>query len=231
MKRNIAIIPARGGSKRIPRKNIKDFLGRPIIAYSIDAALRSGLFDEVMVSTDDEEIAEVARQYGASVPFMRSAETSNDTATMEDVIEEVLMQYSLLGIEFDNFCCLLATAPFVSSEILKDSYFKFLSSDSDSLVPCLRFSYPVQRCLCVKHNYLYMREPQYLHSRSQDLEPMYHDSGLFYWMKTNVFEKVKEIFCSKACLYELPESRAQDIDTDEDWIMAEIKYRILYEFV
>lgn len=225
--KNLAIIPARGGSKRIPRKNIKSFLGKPMIAYSIEAALTTGLFDEVMVSTDDEEIAEISRQYGAKVPFMRTAKTANDNATMEDVIEEVILKYRHLNQEFHSFCCLLATAPFITSKLLSESYRAFMKFEGDSLVPCVRFSYPVQRCLRVTDNYLRMREPEYIHSRSQDLEPMYHDSGQFYWMKTDIFLKEKEIFCEKACLYEIEESKCQDIDTEEDWKIAEIKYKIL----
>lgn len=229
--KNLAIIPARGGSKRIPRKNVKSFLGKPMLAYSIEAALATGLFDEVMVSTDDEEIAEVARMYGAKVPFMRSAETSNDNATMEDVIEEVILKYLKVGQAYDNFCCLLATAPFITSELLSESYHTYKESEGDSLVPCIRFSYPVQRCLRVKGSFLCMREPEYIHSRSQDLEPMYHDSGLFYWMKTDIFLEEKEIFCEKACLFEIEESKCQDIDTEEDWKIAEIKYKILNELI
>lgn len=225
--KNLCIIPARGGSKRIPRKNIKNFLGKPIIAYSIEAALNSGLFDEVIVSTDDKEIADVAIKYGASVPFLRSARTSNDEATMEDVIEEVILKYQEINRLFDNFCCMLATAPFITSILLSDSYNIFTLSNGDSLVPCIRFSYPVQRCLRIKDGFLSMREPEHIHSRSQDLEPMFHDSGLFYWMKNDVFLKEKEIFCKKACLFEIEESKCQDIDTNEDWKIAEMKYKIL----
>lgn len=225
--KNLCIIPARGGSKRIPRKNVKPFLGKPMLVYSIEAALATGLFDEVMVSTDDEEIANVARQYGAKVPFMRSAESANDKSTMEDVIEEVIIKYQELDKLFDNFCCILATAPFITSTLLVESYDTFSSSNGDSLVPCIRFSYPVQRCLRVKNGFLAMREPAHIHSRSQDLEPMFHDSGLFYWMKNDVFMKEKEIFCEKACLFEIEESKCQDIDTEEDWKIAEMKYKIL----
>lgn len=227
--KNIAIIPARGGSKRIPRKNIKPFMGKPIIAYSIEAALQSGLFDEVMVSTDDEEIAEVARQYGAQVPFLRSAETANDYATMENVIEEVIRTYQLKSMEFDTFCCLFSTAPFLTSESLKKSFTIFQEHSCDSLIPVLRFSYPIQRALHLKESFLFMREPEYIHSRSQDLEPMYHDAGLFYWMKIPEFLLKKEILCDQTAMYELSELEVQDIDTEDDWKLAELKYRILYE--
>ena len=142
--KNLCIIPARGGSKRIPRKNIKPFMGKPIMAYSIEAALKSGLFDEVMVSTDDEEFAEVARQYGASVPFLRSENTSNDYAGLSDVIDEVVVTYKERGVLFDNYCCLLSTAPFVNSNLLKQSFELFVEKKFDTLRPLVRFDYPIQ---------------------------------------------------------------------------------------
>ncbi len=225
--RNIAIIPARGGSKRIPRKNIKPFMGKPIIAYSIEAALQSGLFDEVMVSTDDQEIATIAKQYGASVPFYRSPETSNDYATMENVIEEVLYCYKEQGENFDDFCCILSTAPFLTSDSLIDSYRKFEKNSFDALVPVLSFSYPIQRALFMKDSRLLMREPEHIHTRSQDLEPMYHDAGLFYWMKVDKFFETKEILCENTGMIQLSEVEVQDIDTEEDWKLAELKYQIL----
>lgn len=226
--KNLAIIPARGGSKRIPRKNIKPFMGKPIIAYSIEAALQSGIFDEVMVSTDDEEIAEVAKQYGANVPFMRSKKNSDDHATMEDVIEEVLNEYYCQNKSFDSFCCILSTAPFLRLMSLINSHIKFLDGQYDSLFPVLRFTYPIQRALRQVDGKIVMREPQYIHSRSQDLEPMYHDSGLFYWMTVSKFMEVKEIFCDNSGMIELSDLEVQDIDTYEDWRMAEIKYQMLY---
>lgn len=226
--KNLAIIPARGGSKRIPRKNIKPFMGKPIIAYSIEAALQSGIFDEVMVSTDDEEIAEIAKQYGANVPFMRSKKNSDDHATMEDVIEEVLNEYYCQNKSFDSFCCILSTAPFLRSMSLINSHIKFLGGQYDSLFPVLRFTYPIQRALRQVDGKIVMREPQYIHSRSQDLEPMYHDSGLFYWMTVSKFMEVKEIFCDNSGMIELSDLEVQDIDTYEDWRMAEIKYQMLY---
>ena len=225
--KNIAIIPARGGSKRIPRKNIKPFMGKPIIAYSIEAALQSGLFDEVMVSTDDEEIAAVARQYGASVPFFRSAKTANDYATMENVIEEVLNCYRERGISFDAFCCVFSTAPFLKSQSLVNSYNIFENNAYDALMPVLSFSYPIQRALFLENSRLLMREPEHIHTRSQDLQPMYHDAGLFYWMKVDKFYETKEILCDNTGMIELSEVEAQDIDTEEDWKLAELKYQIL----
>ncbi len=226
--KNIAIIPARGGSKRIPRKNIKPFMGKPIIAYSIEAALQCGLFDEVMVSTDDEEIAEVAKKYGAKVPFMRSAETANDYATMENVIEEVLQNYQKEGKIFESFCCILSTAPFLSKKSLQESFRIFTTDAYDSLMPVLAFSYPIQRALKSENSRLIMREPEHIHTRSQDLESMYHDAGLYYWMKIDRFLEVKEIFCANTGMIVLSESEVQDIDTEEDWKMAEMKYRLYH---
>lgn len=178
--KNIAIIPARGGSKRIPRKNIKPFMGKPIIAYSIEAALQSGLFDEVMVSTDDEEIAEIARRYGAKIPFIRSKENANDYAGLADVIDEVIKNYSLSGVSYDNWCCLLATAPFVTPSLLNDSYHLFITGGFDTLRPVIRFSYPIQRAFRMDNDGMVsFINPEYISTRTQDLETAFHDAGLF----------------------------------------------------
>ncbi|MEO4797176.1 pseudaminic acid cytidylyltransferase [Bacteroides uniformis] len=221
--KNIAIIPARGGSKRIPRKNIKSFLGKPIIAYSIEAALQSGLFDEVMVSTDDEEIAEIACGYGAKVPFMRSAETSNDYAGLADVIDEVIDTYKSQGTHFDNWCCVLSTAPFITSSLLIDAYDKFVNSGFDSLRPVVRFSYPVQRAFKMTDNgEVSFINSEYAATRSQDLMPMYHDAGLFYWGTVS-----KGFHGKRWGGLEIDEKVCQDIDTEEDWVFAEMKYKLL----
>lgn len=227
--KNIAIIPARGGSKRIPRKNIKPFMGKPIIAYSIEAALNSGLFDEVMVSTEDKEIAKIAKLYGAKVPFFRSERLSDDHATIENVIEEVLKEYEKLNMLYDNFCCLLSTAPFLDVQSLTKSYNLFNNSSFDSIFPVLRFSYPIQRALKLENGRIVMREPEYIHTRSQELEPMFHDSGLFYWMKVDMFMSSKEIFCDNSGMFEVSEIEAQDIDTESDWKLAELKFELLHK--
>ena len=177
--KTLAMITARGGSKRIPRKNIKEFNGKPIIAYSIEAALASGVFDEVMVSTDDEEIAEIAKKYGAKVPFFRSEKTANDFATTVDVIEEVLNTYKDRGEEFDIFCCIYPTAPFITAKRLKDAVEQLSASDADSLIPVVRFSYPPQRAMEIHDGKLVFRQPENLSKRSQDLEPHFHDAGQF----------------------------------------------------
>ena len=224
---NIAIIPARGGSKRIPRKNIKPFLGKPIIAYSIEAAQQTGLFTEIMVSTDDAEIAQIAKQYGAQVPFFRSPETANDYANIGDVVEEVLITYEKKGITFDNVCCLLATAPFINANRIKEAYDLMFSRLFEAVFPIVRFSYPIQRALKLSNGKVSMFQPENFAKRSQDLEPAYHDSGQFYWMRVSEFMKQKRFFAQNAGAIILPESEVQDIDTEEDWKIAEMKYRIL----
>ncbi|MCG8476581.1 MAG: pseudaminic acid cytidylyltransferase, partial [Cytophagales bacterium] len=191
----IAIIPARGGSKRIPRKNIKLFCGKPVIAYSIEAAFESGVFDEVMVSTDDEEIAEMAKELGASVPFFRSPETSDDYAVIADVIGEVLSCYRSEGKEFDEFCCLLPAAPFITAARIKEAFDK-ISAGFESVFPVLKFSYPIKRALQLdgRTGKVSMIWPEHLKTRSQDLPPAYHDSGQFYCMRVEAFLKEKKIF-------------------------------------
>lgn len=224
--KNLCIIPARGGSKRIPRKNIKDFLGRPIIAYSIDAALQSGLFDEVMVSTDDEEIAEVARQYGANVPFMRSAETSNDFATTADVIIEVIDKYKEMNEEFDTVTCIYSTAPFVTPSRLCEA-FAMLNEDIDSVFTCVGFSYPVQRGLHIVDGKISMTNPEYINTRSQDLEPIYHDAGQFYISTIDSFRANRSFWGANTAGLVLSELEVQDLDTLTDWQLAEMKYKLL----
>ena len=223
----VCIITARGGSKRIPKKNIKDFLGKPIIAYSIEAALKSGVFDEVMVSTDSEEIAEVAKKYGAKVPFLRSDSNSNDFATTRDVLKEVIENYKAEGKDFDIFMCLYPTAPFVSAERLKEAVQKLEASDAYSLVSVVRFSFPPQRGVVVRDGYMQWVHPEHALTRSQDLEPVYHDAGQFYAEKTEPFLKEFSLVTSKTVPFELGEEEVQDIDTFSDWQMAEMKYKIL----
>lgn len=225
----LAIIPARGGSKRIPHKNIKPFLGRPIIAYSIEAALGTGLFEEVMVSTDDAEIAEIARQEGASVPFLRSMENANDYATLADVLVEVVNAYKERGHEFDLICCLLPTAPLISSEDVRSAYDQLVMSTFDSICPVVAFSYPILRSLSIdEKGNLNMNWPEYRFSRSQDLRPAYHDSGTFYWIKASPLLKDKKLLSENGTAIVLDEFRVQDIDTDTDWALAEMKYKLLH---
>ena len=223
--KNLCIIPARGGSKRIPRKNIKPFLGKPMIAYSIEAALATGLFDEVMVSTDDNEIAEIARQYGANVPFMRSAETSNDFATTSDVLHEVIDKYKEMGQTFDNFCCIYATAPMIQGKDITYAYNQLQSSNFTVVYPVVQFSYPIWRCLDLAEDGTLRRHwPEFENSRSQDLPKEYHDTGTFYWYKTR--EWLEENI--QAGGIEVDETTIQDIDTETDWKIAEMKYKLLF---
>lgn len=218
---NLCIIPARGGSKRIPRKNIKDFLGKPIIAYSIETALQSGLFDEVMVSTDDEEIAKVAKDYGAKVPFDRSKKNSDDFATLSDVVEEVKAEYEERKINFEYICLILPTAPLIEQNTLKEAYKLLKETAKDSIRPIVAFSYPIQRALRMNENHdIEMINPENRRKRSQDFEKAYYDAGQFYFMKYSTgLEGVHNIG------YEIKESQSQDIDTLEDWHMAELKYK------
>lgn len=223
---NIAIIPARGGSKRIPQKNIRNFMGKPVIVYSIENAVKSCLFNEIMVSTDSTEIAEIAVNAGASVPFMRSPQTSGDFANIGDVVEEVINRYEKAGRNFTNICCLFATAPLISPARIKEAYELMLNNNYDSVFPVVRFSYPIQRALRIKDNMVSMLQPENFPKRSQDLEPAYHDSGTFYWMKINEFLKQKKFFAEKSGAIILPESEVQDIDNEEDWKLAEMKYKL-----
>lgn len=223
----IAIIPARGGSKRIPRKNIKNFAGQPIIKYSIDAALQSGCFDEVMVSTDDQEIAEMAKSYGAKVPFMRSTENSMDMAMTIPVLEEVVYEYEKIGEKFDYVCCIYPTAPFVTAEKLIKAKEIILKNDVEAVVPVMKFSYPIQRALKIENGIVKMFWPENYNMRSQDLEAAYHDCGQFYFMKKESMIEQKRLFPNLTFPLEVPESEAQDIDNEEDWRIAEIKFKIL----
>ena len=224
----IAIIPARGGSKRIPGKNIKEFLGRPIIAYSIETALSSGLFDEVMVSTDDPEIAEISVRYGASVPFMRSAEASDDFATTAAVISEVLQMYSTKGRQFDLGCCLYPTAPLTSKETLESAHKLLASHDFDTVFPVVKYSYPIWRSLKLEAGKIKMNWPENLNSRSQDLPPAYHDAGQFYWFIVDKFLQQQSLFTQNSGAVELNELQVQDIDSITDWKLAELKYQLLH---
>ncbi len=227
--KKIAIITARGGSKRIPGKNIKEFCGKPILAYSIEAALQSGIFDTVMVSTDSEEIAEVARTYGAEVPFYRSEETSGDFATTNDVLLEVLHEYEKRGEYFELGCCIYPTAPFVTAEKLKSGVDALLESDADTLIPVVAFSYPPQRAMVVEDGRLVFKYPEYLDSRSQDLQPHYHDVGQFYLFRTEAFKQNKKLMLGNILPMVISEMEVQDIDNQTDWEIAEMKYRVMKE--
>ena len=224
MDKNLCIIPARGGSKRIPRKNIKNFLGKPIIAYSIETAIESGLFQEVMVSTDDKEIAAIAQEYGAKVPFMRSAANSDDHATTMDVIEEVVAEYKKRRLRYDFICCVYPTAPLMKVEHLEGGYQKLRSASVNAVFPAVAFSYPIWRGVVKKENdKVEMLFPEHVDSRSQDLPVVYHDAGQWYWLRSST---VGQSLFDNAALYELNEEEVQDIDTLSDWQLAELKFKM-----
>ena len=226
---SLAIIPARGGSKRIPRKNLRDFRGKPILAWSVEAALESGAFDEVMVSTDDPQIAEMARALGAEVPFMRSVEASNDHATTSGVLLEVLAAYSDQGREFSVACCLYPTAPFVTPECLAAGKSALLMGSFDVVMPVAPFTYPIWRSLrrdadgSVGLNF-----PEYRNSRSQDLAAAFHDAGQWYWFRVDAFRSTGNLLGSRVGSIVLPAAEVQDIDTEEDWAIAEIKHERVF---
>lgn len=232
---NVAVITARGGSKRIPKKNIKNFCGKPMIAYSIGAASKSRLFDEVMVSTDSAEVAGVAEQCGAVVPFFRSSVTSDDYATTVDVLTEVLSCYEQRGRHFDVMCCLYPTAPFVTAEILRAAYGTFLESGAEMLEPVVQFSFPPQRSFSLRDGMLVYNWPEHVKTRSQDLEPWYHDAGQFYFYQVEAFRRsvsgadVNGGYSLRCAPYVLDEMYVQDIDNPSDWAIAEMKYRLLQE--
>ena len=228
---SIAIITARGGSKRIPRKNIKEFCGLPIIAYSIKAALDSKIFDEVMVSTDDEEIASIAKKYGAKVPFLRSAKNSDDFATTADVLKEVLDEYKKMGKEFDYLACIYPTAPFVTANKISEAFSILSNSDAGSIMTVTKYSFPPQRSLVIRNGVIKYQYPEYAKARSQDLEPIFHDCGQFYICRTDAFIKDGSVITNKTMGYEISEEEVQDIDNISDWNIAEVKYKTIHNKV
>ncbi len=223
--KKLAIITARGGSRRIPRKNIKEFCGKPILCYSIEAARCAGVFDEIMVSTDDKEIAAIAQTAGASVPFFRSSETAGDYASTDDVIMEVLQSYQKLGQDFASFCCIYPTAPFLNGQRLRSAM--ELLDTAESVMPVVPFSYPPQRGLLIDtEGFLKRQFPQYAATRSQDLPTVYHDCGQFYACRTEAFFREGTTDVPDLLPLVLTEMEVQDIDTMEDWQMAELKYQM-----
>lgn len=225
---SIAIITARGGSKRIPNKNIKEFCGKPIIAYSIEAALQCGLFETVMVSTDSEKIAWVAREFGADVPFMRSDATSNDFADTTDVLKEVVYEYKKRGMDFESFCCIYPTAPFVTPQKLIDSYRLLQQADVNNVVSMVPFSFPPQRGVIMDGAYVKAAYPEHIDKRSQDLEQVLHDAGQFYWCRTKAFLENHNILFNHTVPFIVPETEVQDIDNPSDWEIAILKYIVEY---
>ena len=224
--RSIAIITARGGSKRIPKKNIKEFCGKPILAYSIEAAIDAGCFDRVMVSTDSEEIGAIAREYGAEVPFMRSRKTSDDFATTADVLREVLGEYEKRGEIFQKMACIYPTAPFVTGEKLR-SAMEMLQGDTVMAMPVVPFSYPPQRGYVMQGESISMKWKENYPKRSQDLEKLYHDAGQFYCYDIAAFMQAGGVILEGISPIILDELEVQDIDNETDWKLAELKYRLM----
>lgn len=224
----IAVIPARGGSKRIPRKNIKEFCGKPMIAYSIEAALQSGCFDKVIVSTDDTEIAEVARRYGAEVPFVRPSELSNDYAGTIPVLRHAVEWYMQQGVDPQLVCCLYATAPFVTPKYLQQGLQQIIEQDADYAFTVTSYAFPIQRAIKISPELgVEMFDSNNFNTRSQDLEEAWHDAGQFYWGKAEAWLSEKIIFGPESTPVILPRHRVQDIDTFEDWDRAEWLFKAM----
>ncbi len=222
----LCVIPARGGSQRIPRKNIRPFCGRPILAYSIAAALETGLFDRVMVSTDDAEIAAVARAHGAEVPFLRPAELADAHTGTNAVVKQAILWHRDAGLEVDYACCIYATAPFVQPRYLREGHGRLLESGKAFVFSVTSFPFPIQRAIrlnpCGEVEALH---PEYRATRSQDLEPAYHDAAQFYWGRATAFLEDAVLFSPASLAVILPRHLVQDIDTEEDWRRAELMYR------
>lgn len=228
MEKAIAIITARGGSKRIPGKNVKDFCGKPIIAYSIEAAIESGIFSEVMVSTDSEKIAGIARAYGAKVPFMRSVNTADDYATTSDVIMEVINNYQQAGRTFEYICCIYPTAPFITAQKLIQAQQIMEEKQPIQVMPVTAFSYPPQRSYVMDENgFMGYKYPEYSRARSQDLEKQYHDAGQFYMYYAPKYLELQGQITEGVMPIIVSELEVQDIDNEEDWKIAELKYQLM----
>jgi pseudaminic acid cytidylyltransferase len=225
---NLCVIPARGGSKRIPRKNIKEFCGKPMIAWSIEAATQSGCFDRIIVSTDDEEIASVAQQYGAEIPFLRPAELSDDYTGTTAVVAHAIDWQNTNGKEAANVCCLYATAPFVNPNNLVDGLNLLKTADADYAFSVTTYAFPIQRAIRItSENCVEMFQPEHFNTRSQDLEEAWHDAGQFYWGKASAWLEHKLIFGLSSVPVILPRCQVQDVDTQEDWLQAELMFSVL----
>ncbi|MDP2787490.1 MAG: pseudaminic acid cytidylyltransferase [Pseudomonadota bacterium] len=225
----LCVIPARGGSKRIPRKNIRLFAGRPIIAWSIQAALETGLFDRVMVSTDDAEIAEVARAHGAEIPFLRPRELADDHTGTNAVVKQAIHWHNAQGMPVEFACCLYATAPFVRANDLREGHDRLLASGKSFVFSVTSFPFPIQRALRLNaQGEVEAMYPEYRATRSQDLAPAWHDAGQFYWGRASAFLNDETLFSPASLPLILPRYRVQDIDSEEDWLRAELMFSALH---
>ncbi len=228
MKMNaLAIIPARAGSKRILNKNIRPFFNKPIIAYSIETAIKAKCFDEIMVSTESKEIANISLKYGADIPFYRSIQTADAFTPLSNVIMEVLRKYAEQGKNFRFVCCILPTSVFASNTIIRKSFTKLKQKNIDAVISVVKYNHPIQRALTIRNGKLEMILPKHATYRTQDLSASYYDAAQFYWLQVRSFFDQKVFFMKNTLAYELPASRVQDIDTLEDWKIAEIKYKLL----
>ncbi|HTY39462.1 MAG TPA: pseudaminic acid cytidylyltransferase [Bacteroidota bacterium] len=225
--KTLAVIPARGGSKRIPGKNVRPFLGKPIISYPIRAALDAGIFDEVMVSTDDREVAEIAKSFGARVPFLRSRDSSDDYSNLTDVLREVVGKYEEEGKLFEMIALIYATAPLLTADRIREGFDLLRKGTHNAVLYVVRFGHPAQRAMIINSGRLSFLYPENAGSRSQDLQATYHDAGQLLWITRDAFLREKILPGSDAYAVELPAAEVQDIDTIEDWEMAEHKYRFL----
>ncbi len=226
---NVAIIPARGGSKRIPRKNIKNFMGKPMMAYSVKAAIDSGCFDRIIVSTDDIEMAQVAKSLGAEVPFIRPDFLSNDQAATVPVIKHALQYLIEQGENVEIACCIYATAPFIRAKDLEKAFNKLKTSDQDYCLSVTSYQYPIQRSLkLIANGSIEMLYPENYLVRSQDLEEAYHDAGQFYFGRCDAWLQEKSILANGSIPFVLPRKRVQDIDTPEDWEQAEMMFKVIH---
>ena len=224
----IAIIPARSGSKRIPNKNIKSFLGKPIIAYSIQTAIESNLFDEVMVSTDCEEIAKIAKSYGAKVPFYRTKKNASDYASTLEVLNEVIDQYKINGFDYDYGCCLYSTAPFITPNHLKEAYKNLIDKSFDTVFAAVKYGHPIERAFQLNNdNKVQINNPEKEFTRTQDLSPNYHDAGQFYWFNTKSLIENTSLLNGNTSAIIMDEIEVHDIDSPSDWQIAELKYKTL----
>lgn len=224
----LAVIPARGGSKRIPRKNIKEFCGKPMIAWSIEAVIESGCFNRIIVSTDDDEIAKVALKYGADVPFVRPQELSGDEVGTLPVIKHAIEWQNENGLSVNQACCVYATAPFLMAKDIQIGFDKLINSGASYAFSVTSYAFPIQRAISITEGgRIQMFQPEHLNSRSQDLEEAWHDAGQFYWGKAQAWLESKKVFSEQAVPVKLPRHRVQDIDTQEDWMYAELMFELI----
>lgn len=222
----LAIITARGGSKRIPKKNIKDFFGKPVIAYAIETALQSGVFEKVMVSTDSSEIAEIAKKYGAEVPFLRSEKNSDDHSGTADVLLEVIDSYKKISYFPKNACCIYPITPMITKEHHLEASKKLIENNLDVVLTIAKFEPHIQRCFSLKNNLVISDNPQFKNVRSQDLEDKFYDAGQFYYFNVEKLLQSKSLLTGNTGFIQLASDKCQDVDTPHDWAMLEIKYKL-----